>query len=125
MPVMPSDFLMSAVHYSDSANEMAIRNRVSRAYYSGYLTARDWQIKSGIKIPDAINGGVHARLIKFYEQGLCSDLPSEKQERLAGLLSLSKSLRTKADYKLRICIPASDGDTAIKCAEEICHLLEK
>jgi hypothetical protein len=123
MSVRPSDFLESALSFSDDFNEMAIRNKVSRAYYGAYLTARDWQVKSGKRIPEAISGGVHARLISFYHKGLCSDLPSEEQEKLAGILSLAKSLRTKADYKLNLHIPASDGHTAIGCAKKITSIL--
>ena len=123
MSVMPSDFLESALSFSDDSNEMSIRNKVSRAYYGGYLAARDWQVKSGSKIPETIGGGVHMRLIRFYQKGLCSELTPEEQEKLAGLLGVAKSLRTKADYKLGICVPASDGHTAIRCAERICAIL--
>lgn len=120
---MPSDFLESALSFSDDSNEMSIRNKVSRAYYGGYLAARDWQIKSGDKIPQTLSGGVHMRLIHFYQKELCSDLAPEEQQKLAGLLSLAKSLRTKADYKLGIRVPASDGKTAVRCAEEVSAIL--
>ena len=125
MPVKPSDFLESALAFSDDFNEMAIRNKVSRAYYGGYLSARDWQVRSGDKIPEVISGGVHARLIRFYQKRLCSNLTDEEQDRLTGLLSLAKSLRTKADYKLNIRIPASDGSTVVRCAREIDVILNK
>lgn len=125
MPVMPSDFVESALRFSDDFNEMDVRNKVSRAYYGAYLAARDWQIKSGSRIPENITGGVHARLIGFFHKGLCKDLSREDQERLAGILSLAKSLRTKADYKLNIIIPASDGYTAIGCAQEISCIFHK
>ncbi|HHD7473886.1 TPA: hypothetical protein ACOVJJ_004446 [Klebsiella oxytoca] len=123
MSVMPSDFLKSALSFSDDSNEMSIRNKVSRAYYSGYLNARCWQVKSGDKIPESLSGGVHMRLIRFYQKGLCSDMAQEEQQNLAGLLSLAKSLRTKADYKLSLNVPASDGHTAVRCAEKISVIL--
>lgn len=123
MSVMPSDFLESALAFTDDSNEMSIRNKVSRAYYSGYLNARDWQVKSGDKIPETISGGVHMRLIRFYQKGLCSALAQDEQEKLAGLLSLAKTLRTKADYKLSIRVPVSDGYTAVRCAEQVSAVL--
>jgi hypothetical protein len=125
MPVAPSDFLVSALAFSDHDNEMMVRNRVSRAYYGGYLTARDIQEKSGVRIPKDFKGGVHARLIHFYEKGLLPDMPLADQVKMAGLLRLSKTLRTKADYQLSIRVPPSDGETSIRCANEICRLFEK
>ncbi|PKE30947.1 hypothetical protein CWS43_09710 [Rahnella sp. AA] len=123
MPVTADDFLKSALSFEDCRHEMTLRNRVSRAYYGAYLLARDVQIASKIKAPNG-RGGVHAQLIDYYRQEMNPEMGSVSQREIAGLLSMAKVLRTKADYKLNILIPASDGSTAVRCAQDV-HLIIK
>lgn len=122
MPVTAEDFLNSALSFDDCHNEMALRNRISRAYYGAYLLARDIQAGSGIKVPH-VRGGVHAQLIEYYCKGLSPDTETSSQLEVAGLLQMAKALRTKADYKLKCLIPVSDGATALRCAKEVHKLL--
>lgn len=123
MSVTPLDFLRLA-EGSSSEQEIEVRCAVSRAYYSGYLTAREFQTKIGGKLPLGVKGGVHARLISFYEQHLAGEkLPSNQQIRVSALLRLSKKLRTKADYHLNCDVHASDKCTSVECAKEIQKLL--
>lgn len=123
MPVTVEDFLEAALSFDDSFNEMTLRNRISRAYYSGYLLARDVQIASKVK-PPSVNGGVHAKIIAFYTNGLSPNVDPVMQNEVAGLLQMSKALRTKADYKLNCQIPPSDGEVALKCAQRVHALLK-
>ncbi len=74
-----------------------------------------------------VNGGVHARLISGLNNGAYSDLNNgishDAQLEIAGLLSLSKQLRTKADYKLHMTINNTDKATAIANAKAVFELL--
>ncbi|HEJ0402055.1 TPA: hypothetical protein SLO59_001341 [Serratia marcescens] len=126
MSVTPNDFLLFAAEPKSATEEMAMRNSVSRAYYSGYLHANQKAESAKISLP-VVSGGVHARLISAFEKGLCDTLcgglSKEKQSEIAGLLSLTKKLRTKADYRLHLTVNASEKATAIASAKAIQELL--
>ncbi|HDH8880440.1 TPA: hypothetical protein PJM82_000074 [Escherichia coli] len=125
MPVTPRDFLAMA---SDApvSDEMLNRNTVSRAYYSSYLHVNEKVTALNLPLPK-VNGGVHARLISGLNNGAYSDLNNgishDAQLEIAGLLSLSKQLRTKADYKLHMTINNTDKATAIANAKAVFELL--
>ncbi|HHA1555167.1 MULTISPECIES: hypothetical protein [Enterobacter] len=125
MPVTPRDFLAVASDLPVS-DEMLNRNAVSRAYYSGYLHVNKKVVALNLPLPK-VNGGVHARLINGLNNGACSDLNNgishDVQLEIAGLLSLSKQLRTKADYKLNMTINNTDKATAIANAKAVFALL--
>lgn len=123
MPVTVDDFLNSALSFDDSDNEMTLRNRISRAYYSAYLLAREVQVASKVKVPLA-KGGVHAQLIAFYTDGLSPDVSLATQREVAGLLQMAKVLRTKADYKINCKIPSSDGLISLRCAQRVHAILK-
>ena len=125
MPVTPSDFL-SIASDTPAPTEMLIRNAVSRAYYSGYLHVQQKVSALKLSLPRA-TGGVHARLIDALNKGACSSLNNglshDVQLEIAGLLSLSKQLRTKADYKINTTITNTDKATAIANAQAVFKLL--
>lgn len=125
MPVTPRDFLAVASDLPVS-DEMLNRNAVSRAYYSGYLHVNEKVVALNLPLPK-VNGGVHARLINGLNNGVCSDLNNgishDVQLEIAGLLSLSKQLRTKADYKLNMTINNTDKATSIANAKAVFALL--
>jgi uncharacterized protein (UPF0332 family) len=124
--VTPNDFLVIATTPSSASLEMALRNSVSRAYYSGYLHAKGKTLQANVTLP-TVNGGVHQRLIKAFELNVCGSvcggLSSNRQSEIAGLLSLSKQLRTKADYKLSETVHESDKETALANAIAIMERL--
>jgi hypothetical protein len=126
MSVTPNDFFVIAVDPSSASSEMVLRNSISRAYYSSYLHVQQRTENARVSVPIA-GGGVHQRLIKAYELGLCSTvsngLSNVQQCKIAGLLSLTKHLRTKSDYKLDLSITETEKATAIANCLEIQSLL--
>lgn len=125
MPVLPSDFLALSKRSPNPLEEIDIRNSVSRAYYAAYLEASSVQKSSPAQLPPSVKGGVHARLIAFYEQGLFEgqSLTLSQQIRIAGLLRTAKRLRVKADYQLDTIVAESDMETCILLAEEVMKTL--
>lgn len=122
MPVTPDDFLDLACDFNSAADEMQLRNSVSRAYYSAYLHVIERVKAAGILLTNAPSG-MHEKLIHSLNSNLCSALnggmkPVEQYE-LAGALSLAKQLRTKSDYKLSETVDQSNKDTAIDGAKAI------
>ncbi|WP_145547094.1 hypothetical protein [Yersinia intermedia] len=126
MPVTPNDFLIIAVDPSSASSEMILRNAISRAYYSGYLHAKQKTHNAGIQLPSG-SGGVHQQLIKAFELGLCGDvsngLSTVQQNKIAGLLSMTKHLRTKSDYKLHLSVNETEKATAIANCQTIQSLM--
>ncbi|MFJ5452937.1 hypothetical protein ACIPT4_07770 [Pectobacterium jejuense] len=126
MSVLPNDFLLIAENPQIASDEMKIRNSISRAYYSGYLHAKQKVDDSKISLPKTI-GGVHYRLISAFDNGvcgsLCGGLPAVTQSQIAGFLSLGKQLRTKADYRLETSMKETDRITSITLAKEVVRLL--
>ncbi|MBS6740828.1 MAG: hypothetical protein KH310_22490 [Enterobacteriaceae bacterium] len=126
MPVTPDDFLDLACDFDSAVDEMQLRNSVSRAYYSGYLHVIDRIQKAGIAL-SAAPSGMHDKLINSLNSNLCSALnggmPPTKQYELAGILKLTKQLRTKSDYKLSETVTQYDKDTAIANARQIKSML--
>lgn len=126
MPVTPDDFLDLACDFDSAADEMQLRNSVSRAYYSGYLHVIDRVQKASILL-SAAPSGMHDKLINSLNANMCSGLNGgmtpPKQAELAGILHLTKQLRTKADYKLTETVTQYDKDAAIANAREIKSML--
>lgn len=122
MPVIPNDFLDISRSYSSACNEMQLRNSVSRAYYAGYLHVME-KIKAANILLSGSPSGTHDKLINSLNASLCGALcggmTPKAQSELAGILHLTKQLRTKADYKLNTSVTQSDQLTAIKNAVEI------
>ncbi|WP_275269530.1 hypothetical protein [Pantoea ananatis] len=126
MPVIPNDFLMLAQNFTSSCDEIQLRNSVSRAYYAGYLHVVSRIKSAGINLVTT-QTGFHDKLIHTLNSNGCSKLnggmtPKEQYE-LAGVLSLSKQLRTKADYYLDETITQYDKDSVITNTYEIYRLV--
>lgn len=127
MPVNPDDFLDIARDFNTASDEMLLRNSVSRAYYAGYLHTIKKINDAGILLSSS-PAGMHEKLINSLNASLCGNLcggmKPVKQMELAGILKLTKQLRTKADYKLDEKVTQSDRDTAIINARQIISLLQ-
>ncbi|MBQ4775242.1 MULTISPECIES: hypothetical protein [Pectobacterium] len=126
MSVLPNDFLVIAESPQLASDEMKLRNSISRAYYSGYLHAKQKVGDSKIPLPQT-TGGVHHRLISSFSNGtcgsLCGGLSNDTQSKIAGFLNLGKQLRTKADYRLEVSMKETDRATSIALAKEVVRLL--
>lgn len=127
MSVSPIDFLVIAESKEMVADEMIIRNSVSRAYYAAYLHARQRVEEAKIDISSCKHGGVHQKLIDSFNRRMCGKvccgIEDDKQDEIAGLLSLGKKLRVKSDYKLTTQVYESDKETVINIAKKIITLL--
>lgn len=126
MPVNPDDFLKLAENFSKSCDEIQLRNSVSRAYYAGYLHVVSKIKSAGIQLVTT-QTGFHDKLINTLNSNGCGKLnggmtPKEQYE-LAGVLSLSKQLRTKADYYLDETITQYDKDSVITNTYKIFSML--
>jgi|GEM_PF-1695079 len=95
MAVKPSDFFAFAAPLCESADEIDLRNAISRSYYGALLHAReriDRKVGNG-HVRHA--RGTHAQVIGCYEKG-----PTEEHKVIAYMLQDYKRQREEADYDI-------------------------
>ncbi len=119
----PRDFykLSKSLFETTECGEALIRTAINRAYYSVYLTYREWlRLKFGVDInkeAEKRKRSVHTPLI---------DVVYEKTRKhfFLDLMRELKRTRETCDYDLKMEVTEYDAKTAIAIAEELLREVE-
>lgn len=121
MPSTPEDFLTAATELKDGAREIDHRNAISRAYYSAFLTCRNF---TGEIRRTSDDRGSHDAYINFFIKNRSMNDEADKLHiRIGHKLRNAKDLRTRADYNLDATCTDNDALRSIRFVEAITGLL--
>ena len=95
--------------YKNAAEEVDFRAIINRAYYTAFLSARDFA-----KITNS-SGSVHQETLNFYKK--------RPHAAMYNHLNQLRDLRTNSDYQLNVVISKRDAAQALKLAQHILQTL--